>query len=298
MTTKYTDIKAVFLDAGFTLIHPQPVSHQVAEIAARHGITADPALMSAARHQVNDFFRTALQADADIWASEAKVRKFWDGYYTLLLEHGTDDLPADKVALALEAIYELYNTHLGWQLYPEVMDTLDTLKRRGYLIGIISDWGTRLAGRIMGPLGVAAHCDFIIASAAVGLSKPSAALFNLALGRAEVKPEQAIMVGDNYLSDVLGARGAGIEGILLDRWGNFTDPAIPRPDCLLINALDELLGILDLPPQAPPAAAQSPPPYCRSEATPAQCRCGRPPRYPGPAAARLVPRCCPDQGGA
>ncbi len=245
MTSKHRHIKAVFLDAGFTLIHPQPVPRQVAEIAALHGISADPALMAAALHDAGDLFRVSLQADADIWASEAKVRKFWNGYYTLLLKHGADDLPADKVELALEAIYELYNTHLGWQLYPEVLNTLDALKRRGYRIGIISDWGARLAGRIMGPLGVADHCDFIIASAAVGLSKPSAALFNLALGRANLQPEQTIMVGDNYLSDVLGARGAGIEGILLDRWKHYADPATPRPDCLLINALDELLGILD-----------------------------------------------------
>ncbi len=245
MTTKYTHIKVVFLDAGFTLIHPQPVPHQVAEIAALHGINADAALMAAAMPDASGLFHTELQADADIWASEAKVHKFWDGYYTMLLQHGADDLPAAKVALALDAIYELYNTHLGWQLYPEVMDTLDALKRRGYRIGIISDWGARLAGRIMGPLGVADHCDFIIASAAVGLSKPSAALFNLALGRANVPPEQVVMVGDNYLSDVLGARGAGIEGILLDRWKHYADPAIPRPDCILINALDELLGILE-----------------------------------------------------
>ncbi len=245
MSSKRAHIKAVFLDAGFTLIHPQPVPVQLAEIAALHGINADAALMTAALHDAGDLFRVALEGDADIWASEDKVHKFWDGYYTVLLQHGAEELPADKVELALAATYELYNTHLGWQLYPEVMDTLDALKRRGYRIGIISDWGARLAGRIMGPLGVADHCDFIIASASVGLSKPSAALFNLALGRANVQPEQTIMVGDNYLSDVLGARGAGIEGILLDRWKHYADPAIPRPDCLLINALDELLVILD-----------------------------------------------------
>ena len=76
------------------------------------------------------------------------------------------------------------------------------------------------------------------------MSKPNAPLFNLALGRAGVKPEQAIMIGDNYLSDVLGARGAGIEGVLIDCWHNFAKPGVSPPDCLMINSLDELLGIL------------------------------------------------------
>jgi putative hydrolase of the HAD superfamily len=257
MSEKYSHIKAIFFDAGFTLIHPQPVPSHVAEIAAQHGISADVERMSEARQHGEVFFRTRLSADADIWASDEKVRKFWDGYYTMLLEHGADNLPAEKVALALEAIYELYDTHLGWQLYPEVLTTLDALKRRGYTIGIISDWGSSLAHRIMAPLGVADHCDFIIASAAVGMSKPNAPLFNLALGRTEVNPEQAIMIGDNYLSDVLGARGAGIEGVLIDRWHNFAKPGVPAPDCLMINALDELLNILDLAAYFPDETAHS-----------------------------------------
>lgn len=245
MSERYSHIKAIFFDAGFTLIHPQPVPHQLAQIAAQHGINADAERMNEARKKNQGFFQMQLSADADIWASDAKVRKFWDEYYTLLLAEGSEDaLPADKVALALEAAYELYDTHLGWQLYPEALTTLDALKRRGYTIGIISDWGSSLAHRIMGPLGVADHCDFILASAAVGLSKPSAPLFNLALGRAAVKPEQAIMIGDNYLSDVLGARGAGIEGVLIDRWHNFNKPGVAPPDCLMINGLDELLSIL------------------------------------------------------
>ncbi len=234
-------LKAIFLDAGFTLIHPQPLPPSIASIAAQHGINADVERLTAARTKGQDFFRVQLSDDHDIWASEAKIRKFWDGYYTMMLEQGSDELPADKLERALEAIYELYNTHLGWQLYPEALDTLDTLKRRGYRIGIISDWGASLAQRIMGPLGVADHCDFIISSAAIGLCKPSAALFNLALGRAAVSPDEAIMVGDNYLLDVLGARGAGIEGILLDRWQHFADPAIPPPHFPRINALDEHL---------------------------------------------------------
>ncbi len=48
-------------------------------------------------------------------------------------------------------------------------------------------------------------------------------------------------VGDNYITDVLGARSAGIEGILLDREGVRRDTAL---DCPRIESLSELVDLL------------------------------------------------------
>jgi FMN phosphatase YigB (HAD superfamily) len=54
-----------------------------------------------------------------------------------------------------------------------------------------------------------------------------------------VAPHQALMVGDSYEADVLGARSAGVDGVLLDRYGRY-DTA----DVLVIRSLEELVGVV------------------------------------------------------
>ena len=68
-------------------------------------------------------------------------------------------------------------------------------------------------------LGLGASLAFVIDSAVVGVEKPDPRIFRLALARAGVEPGQAVYVGDLYSVDVIGARAAGIEGILLDPRG-------------------------------------------------------------------------------
>jgi putative hydrolase of the HAD superfamily len=56
----------------------------------------------------------------------------------------------------------------------------------------------------------------------VGVEKPNARIFQMALERAGLGPGQAVYVGDLYSVDVLGARAAGLPAVLLDPgacWG-------------------------------------------------------------------------------
>jgi HAD superfamily hydrolase (TIGR01509 family) len=55
--------------------------------------------------------------------------------------------------------------------------------------------------------------DGIVTSAEAGASKPSPALFKLALELSETAPEEAIMIGDSAINDVAGAKSFGIDAI-------------------------------------------------------------------------------------
>jgi len=57
-------------------------------------------------------------------------------------------------------------------------------------------------------------------------------------GEAGVAPAEAVYVGDLYSVDVLGARAAGLDGILLDPGGFWA----PR-DCRLARGLDEAVRL-------------------------------------------------------
>jgi putative hydrolase of the HAD superfamily len=75
----------------------------------------------------------------------------------------------------------------------------------------------------------------ILDSAIVGVEKPDARIFRMALASAGVEASEAVFVGDIHATDVGGARGAGLLGVLMDRVG-----AYAHPDCPRITSLPEL----------------------------------------------------------
>jgi putative hydrolase of the HAD superfamily len=81
--------------------------------------------------------------------------------------------------------------------------------------------------------------DVIIDSHHAGFEKPDPAIFAAALTQLGVEPSSAVYIGDFYAIDVLGARAAGVEAILLDPLGITLEA-----DCLVIRSLEELREIL------------------------------------------------------
>lgn len=76
--------------------------------------------------------------------------------------------------------------------------------------------------------GLDRHVDLLVVSEEAGSSKPDRGIFDLALARAGVRADEAVMIGDSWVNDVEGARAAGIRAIWFDRSGAPPpDPAVP-----------------------------------------------------------------------
>jgi len=86
-------------------------------------------------------------------------------------------------------------------------------------------------------LGLASLLQVVVTSQDVGFNKPKPEIFQEALKRAKVWAAEAIYVGDQYQIDVVGAKKAGMEGVLLDRGGYFTE----INDCPRIQSLTQLI---------------------------------------------------------
>ena len=77
-----------------------------------------------------------------------------------------------------------------------------------------------------------AHCgltpmvDALVASEDVGVSKPDARIFDIALERAGVEADRAVMVGDSWANDVAGAHAVGIRAVWFNPDGS---PMPPEP---------------------------------------------------------------------
>ena len=80
------------------------------------------------------------------------------------------------------------------------------------------------------------YVDALVVSEEAGVSKPDPYIFELALGRLACDPGEAVMVGDSWPADIVGARAAGIRAI----WFNPDARPAPEPDAGIeeLRALD------------------------------------------------------------
>ncbi len=233
--------QAVFLDAGLTLVHSELRLPELCLLVGRaHGLSVSREALEAAVLRASVHLHTAFRGSTELWASDRAVEQLWLDYYASVYREAGVAAP-DIPGCAAE-VYRRYTQPGAWTLYPDVLPLLEYLREKNYTVGVVSDWGSELASKVLLPLGVGPYIDFMVVSTVMREAKPSMGLYREALARAGVPPHKAVHVGDNYITDVLGARSAGIEGILLDR-GN--EQGAGSLDCRRIGSLAELAGLLE-----------------------------------------------------
>ena len=92
---------------------------------------------------------------------------------------------------------------------PEFLDFLFEQQIRTAVLSNISYAGSVVSERI-NHLLPANHFEFILATSEYLFRKPHVRIFNLALEKARLKPQDVWYVGDNYTCDIVGARNAGM----------------------------------------------------------------------------------------
>ncbi len=87
--------------------------------------------------------------------------------------------------------------------------------------------------------------DSLVVSAEVGYMKPAPIMFEKALQELDTRPENALMVGDTYAADIVGAHGVGVRGVLIDLYGA-PQEQLRNSDAVIktIGDLSEVLKIL------------------------------------------------------
>lgn len=230
-------IKAVFFDAAGTLIKPaRSVGASYAAIAAKHG-------KEVSSTNITERFRTCFDAAPRLafpGATEDTVaaleRDWWKSLVAQVFEPWSPFVRFEEYFAELFAYFASPN---AWTLYPEVLETLTSLKERDLILDVISNFDSRLV-RILDGLGAGAQFENIFVSSRVGYAKPDGRIFNAALSYHGLAPAQALHVGDSEINDLSGANQAGIKGILVERGKTSAAPASDR-----INSLRSILALLD-----------------------------------------------------
>lgn len=225
---------AVFLDAQGTLLQPRTSTAAIyAEACRSCGGTAGIAEIGHILRRLWMEFRQSAQGQTSLDTSEEITQNWWRSYNLAVFDRLGMKEGRERF---VQLLWDSFGSTDSWRTFPEVEPVLAELRRRGYRLGVVSNWDSRLTP-ICDSLGITGHMEFVLASAVVGVEKPDRRIFEMALARMGVAADRAIHVGDDFEADVLGARGAGVAAVHLAR-----DGAHPSDE----TAIDSLEGLLEM----------------------------------------------------
>ena len=217
-------IDTLFLDAGGVLVFPN--WHRVADALARQGVEVSPATLAAAEPYAKREIDVPTMAATD-------EQRGWH-YFNLILQHAGIPLSASTDG----ALAELRGYHARQNLWesvpPDVAPALTRLRDFGLRLVVLSNANGTLCA-CLDRLGLTRFFDVVIDSCDIGIEKPDPRLFRIALERAGSHAQTTMHVGDLYYVDVVGARAAGVQAMLLDAANLY-----PEADCQRVSSLTEL----------------------------------------------------------
>ena len=233
-------IKAVFFDAGLTLfnVYPKGKSGMFGYFCSL--VFNDDQLSKL------DLIKGARQAELHFQISQKdkaykRSENFWvDNYAEGLMGAGFSREDAYKWSPVINE--EVDKIKKEYSLIDGVMNMLKTLKAKGYLLAVVSNWRDQSLKSDMEPLGISSYFDYIADSSVEGVSKPDPTIFNIVLKHLNVKPNETIHIGDLYYSDVVGAQNAGIKAILYDELDALGEEFNCQRICNITDIL-EILGV-------------------------------------------------------
>ena len=188
------------------------------------------------------FYRNYREVNDRLWHQYrndeiTKHELRWKRFY-LTLE--TFDISDRKLADELDEYY-ITNSPLKNKMFPNTLETISELKNKEYRMFILTNGFTEVQYVKLDSCGLSGMFERVFTSEEVGVQKPGKAFFEFVLNSINVAPDKCLMIGDDCLSDIEGAKGCGIDQV-------FFNPEKVRNGCestYEIADMKELLKILD-----------------------------------------------------
>jgi putative hydrolase of the HAD superfamily len=234
------EIRTLLFDAGNTLAHLDYTF--ISSVLAAHGHGRAPLDIRIAEYSAKAAIDQHLAPGAAaenveglLWRDAPSARP---SYFGVILQ--TLGIPDEAVQPIVDALQAQNRERCLWRVVePDTADVLSALRDRGVTLAVVSN----ADGRVEADLeryGLRPHFAAVIDSHVVGVEKPHPDIFTLALERIGGTADTALYVGDVFSIDVLGARRAGLDAVLIDTLGRYPGGV----DCQRIRRLAELLDLV------------------------------------------------------
>ena len=198
----------ILCDAGNTLVF---LAHEaVADIVTSHGPPID------ARVLVRQEGVAKRRYEA-LMAAGVSHEDGWGLYLRALLEAGGMEAEIARSMIApLRRAHDVFN--LWRRVPPGTAEALRRARATGMRVAVVSNSEGKLP-ELFERVGLGPHIELVVDSHHEGVRKPDPELFRRALARLGVDAAQSVYLGDIPGVDVVGARAAGIDAVLVDPLG-------------------------------------------------------------------------------
>jgi len=218
-------IEALFFDVGNTLLFPNR-KKMLRSLHARQVFPSEELLQKIERETKQEF-------DALVESHSAVDHGFWWMFYSRLL----NELGMPDEAICTDLVARTQTSSNWCDIRPGTREALQRLGKR-YRLAVISNADGKIAD-ILAHCGIADCFETITDSGIVGKEKPHPAIFEAALQSLDVDAQQSLYTGDVYCVDYLGATSVGMQCVLFDVPGAYTEKGLPRVESL--DGLETLL---------------------------------------------------------
>lgn len=142
-----------------------------------------------------------------------------------------------------DLVHDFYEPEIrSWTLYNDTLSVLSSLRDQGFSLGLISnarsDWAVN---EIMRRLRIHHFFHTIVTSARFGLRKPRPEIYFKAMRNLGSNHQSTIMVGNNLVADILGAKKANTGAVYLER--EYSSEKHVKPDAAA-KSLSEIVNII------------------------------------------------------
>ena len=203
-------------------------------VADRFGIDAQ-AMADAYLAEVQQFYE--VLAPEHVVARHQHVQARWWG--RAFVEFGIRD--REFAAWCSFAFEQLQGRHL--MVLPGVHEMLAGLREKGVQLGLLTNGFAGTHRKKIVDLGLERSFDEFFLADEIGMVKPDPEIFRYACKRFRTRVERAVMVGDRYERDIVGAREAGLFTVWVNRGRSALPDAAPEPDAT-VHAILDTPGVL------------------------------------------------------
>ena len=211
------NIKAVLFDLVGTLIYVKdPVGYVYSNVARSFGFETDyrklDEAFSIVCSELSRQFTMGGKIEEKKWWRNVMLKTFTSAGYDL--RNKFDDI--------FEELFKTFSLKSAWAVYPDVISVLEKLSATEsqhavtLRIGLISNFDSRLE-IVLKELDLHKYFHCLAYSGKVGFSKPDPRVFQYALNKLNILPEEALYVGDGLDIDYYPACDLGINSLLIDR---------------------------------------------------------------------------------
>lgn len=130
------------------------------------------------------------------------------------------------------------------ELFPETIEVLTELKKRGYILHIITNGFIEVQHKKMGNTGLDKFITNTYISEELKAPKPSKVIFEYAIKSSNARKKESIMIGDSWESDIIGAKNFGIDQVFFKLDNKPVDFKKYGEPTFTIFKLKDLLDIL------------------------------------------------------